>query len=137
MQQNSIRAIVSNGFMGLILALTFLPAAVSAASTPVAGQSLDTIAAKYKFEDQMGGKDIPQIVARIISWVLPVTGSLLLLMFLYGGFLWFTAGGSAEQVKKATQTMTNAVIGMAIIVGAYAIVNTLIMKFGAAIGGTP
>lgn len=120
--------------MSLFLSLVLVPSIVFAAPT-TADQSLDTIAKKYGFEDQMGGKTIPQIVARIINWVLPLTGSLLLLMFVYGGFQWFTAGGEADKVKKATQTMTNAVIGMAIIVGAYAIVNFLVKGFGNALGG--
>ncbi|MBI5654327.1 hypothetical protein HZC53_01575 [Candidatus Uhrbacteria bacterium] len=126
-----IRKIISRPIAGLIVAILTLPAVVSAASP------LDAKAKQYGFEDQMGGRDIPQLVARIINWVLPLTGSLLLVMFLYGGFLWMTAAGEADKVKKATQTMTNAVIGMVIIVGAYAIVYNLTSKFGAALSGTP
>lgn len=115
----------------LMIAFFVAPGIVSAQSP------LDAKAKQYGFEDQMGGKDIPQLVARIINWILPLTGSLLLVMFLYGGFLWMTAAGEADKVKKATQTMTNAVIGMVIVIGAYAIVYNLTSKFGAALSGTP
>lgn len=100
---------------------------------PAAGGGINT----YGMEDPVGGLKVPQLVARILNWVLPLTGSLLLLMFIWGGLQWFLAGGDKSKVEKATTTLTNAAIGMAIIIGAYIIVDNLVGKFGAAIeGGT-
>ncbi len=91
---------------------------------------------KYNLEDPMGGATVPQIVSRIIQQVLPVVGALFLIMFIYGGVLWMTAGGSGDKVKKATQTMINAAIGMAIVVLAYSIVNEVIVQLGSIMTGS-
>jgi len=85
----------------------------------------------FGLEDPFGGRSIPQIIARLISHILPLVGALFLVMFIYGGFVWFTSGDSAERVKKAQQILVNAAIGMAIVFSAYAIVYNLITKFGA------
>lgn len=112
-----------------VVAMLLVPNIVFAASSPAPASP------PFGFEDQLGGKTIPQLVSRILTWVLPLTGSLLLFMFLYGGVLWFTAGGNADRVKKATQTMVNAAIGMAIIVFSYALVFNLVTKLGNALSG--
>ncbi len=89
----------------------------------------------YGYNDPMGGSaKIPEIVARIISKILPVIGALFLAFFVWGGALYLTAGGDDTKVKKARQTLLNAGIGMMIIVGAYAIVYNIISIFGKAIG---
>ncbi|MFH1620521.1 MAG: pilin [Patescibacteria group bacterium] len=84
---------------------------------------------KHTYIDPMGGKTIPAIVAGIISTVLPVVGAVFLIMFIYGGFLWMTAGGDESKVKKARQTLVNTAIGILIIVGAYAIVSNILTIF--------
>ncbi len=79
------------------------------------------------------GADIPEIIARVIKAVLGIVGSIGLLMFIYGGFLWLTAGGSDEKVKKGREVLVWAVIGLATIFSAYAILNFVI---GALISST-
>ncbi|MDQ7815333.1 MAG: hypothetical protein RDU25_06055 [Patescibacteria group bacterium] len=122
-------------------ALLVMISALSVPSFALAGvtkpDEVTAIQQKYKLEDPMGGKTVQQIVGRVIQQVLPAVGALFLIMFIYGGVLWMTAGGSGEKVKKATQTLVNAAIGMAIVVLAYILVNEVIVKLGAVIEGTP
>lgn len=82
----------------------------------------------------MGGVTIPQLVARIIGQILPLVGALFFLMFVWGGFQWFSAGGDESKVKKARQTLANAVIGMIIVMGAYILVFNIVSSFGKALG---
>lgn len=70
--------------------------------------------------------DIRNIIGRIIQAILGVTGAVSLLMFVYGGFLWLISGGEKEKVKKGQETMKWAVLGLAVIIGAYMIVSTII-----------
>ena len=44
---------------------------------------------------------------------------------MYAGYLWWSAQGNEENVKKAKSTMRNAVIGMIIVSMSYAIVTFL------------
>ncbi|HWQ99838.1 MAG TPA: pilin, partial [Candidatus Methylomirabilis sp.] len=66
---------------------------------------------------------LPVIVGRIINVALGFIGIVLLVLLLLAGFNWMTAGGDTEKVKKAQQQIKNAIIGLVIIVAAFAISN--------------
>lgn len=74
----------------------------------------------------LGTGNIYELIGRIIKAALGLSGSLALAMFVYGGFLYLTAAGS-ERVKDAKKTLTNAVIGLAIIFGSFIVVNQVIL----------
>jgi len=59
--------------------------------------------------------------AKIITPALALVGVIFLVLMVYAGFLWMTAGGKADQVTKAKDLMIRAVIGVIIISAAYAI----------------
>jgi len=56
---------------------------------------------------------------------LPLAG----LMFLVGGIMMISAGGSETRFKKGKEILVNTLIGLVIVLAAFAIVNTLIMFF--------
>lgn len=66
--------------------------------------------------------DITKILGWIIRGLLGIVGSLTLLMMVWGGFQWFTAAGNPERIKKGTQTMVWAAIGVAVVFASYFIV---------------
>jgi hypothetical protein len=89
----------------------------------------------YGYENPIGNNvTVPQIVAHVIAQVLPLVGVLFLLMFLWGGFTWMTAGAEDKKLTTARHTLVNAAIGMIIILAAYIIVGQFISIFGKAIG---
>ena len=60
------------------------------------------------------------------SIVAPLAG----LMFLVGGIMIVSDGGSGNRMKKGKEIIKNTLIGAVIALSAWAIVNTLIMAFG-------
>lgn len=76
---------------------------------------------------------LPQIVGNIIKGLSPVVGALFFGMFLWGGFQWITAGGDSKQVETARKTLTSAVIGIAIVIGAYVLVANVVAVLGNAV----
>lgn len=65
---------------------------------------------------------IVDLVKSIVNNILiPIGGVLAVLMIMYAGFLYVTAGGSDAQIKKAHQALLYAVIGAAILLGAWVI----------------
>lgn len=70
-----------------------------------------------------GASDLVQIIGRLINIFLGFLGVIFLVLLLYAGFLWMTAGGDPDKVKKAQGAIKNAVIGLVIIASAWAIVN--------------
>ncbi len=70
--------------------------------------------------------DIPTLVGTILNSVLSLVGVLFLVIIVWGGFLWMTARGNEQQVEKAKQLITSAIIGLLIIAGGYVITNTVL-----------
>ena len=79
--------------------------------------------------------DPAAIVGAIISTAIGLMGVVLLCYLLLGGFTWMTAGGDETKVKKARAMITNAVIGIVIVVSAYAIANYVLTALSAGLGG--
>ncbi|MCR4312020.1 MAG: Ig-like domain-containing protein, partial [Candidatus Uhrbacteria bacterium] len=92
------------------------------AQAQVSTDSLDTVAA----ETGLGNEDPRIIVAKIINTGLTVLGILVVLIIIYGGFVWMTAQGNPERVDKAKKILINAVIGLFIILASYAITSFVI-----------
>lgn len=79
--------------------------------------------------------DIRLIVANIIRVALGLLGIVALVLIIYGGYLWMTAGGNDEQITTAKKFLFNTAIGLAIILSAYAIVSFVISKLTGATTG--
>lgn len=85
--------------------------------------------------DPLGGVSVPQLLGRVINAFLGLSGSLGLLVFIYGGFLWLTSGGSPEKITQGRNAIVWATLGLLLIFGAYAIVNFVLRTIlGAAAG---
>ncbi len=80
-----------------------------------------------------GFNDFILLGVNLSKLILSVVGSLALLFFVYGGVMFLLAGGKAEMIEKGKKIITNAVIGIALVLGAWLIVNFTI----AALTGTP
>ena len=65
--------------------------------------------------------DLPLIIGQIVQAVLGLLGVVFMVLTVYGGYLWLIARGDETQVEKAKETIKNGVIGLAIMLGAYAI----------------
>jgi len=61
------------------------------------------------------------IVSDIITILLSFVGVIFLILTIWGGYLWMTAGGNEEQVTKAKTIIRNGAIGIAIVLAAYLI----------------
>ncbi|MFH1286268.1 MAG: hypothetical protein ABII02_00770 [Candidatus Magasanikbacteria bacterium] len=74
--------------------------------------------------------DLLLVAIRIGRMIFGFIGSFALLMFVYGGFVWVTSFGNAEKVKKGQSVVVAAVVGLAIALGAYVIIDFLLDSLG-------
>ncbi len=70
----------------------------------------------------IGTADLQATVIKIIQFVLGLLGLIAVIMILWGGFMWLTAGGNEERVAKAKKIISAAVIGLIVVLLAWAIV---------------
>ncbi|MBI2426513.1 MAG: hypothetical protein HYV34_01575 [Candidatus Kerfeldbacteria bacterium] len=66
--------------------------------------------------------DLVSTVTKVIQWVLGLLGLVAVIMIIIGGFRWMTAGGNEEKVEAAKKILTASIIGLIIVLLAWAIV---------------
>ncbi|MFA5937393.1 MAG: Ig-like domain-containing protein [Candidatus Paceibacterota bacterium] len=74
------------------------------------------------------------IIVRIINIFLGLLGIIAVSLTIYAGFLIMTAGGDESRIEQGKAFLRNAVIGLAIILSAFAIVQFIAAAFGTATG---
>jgi hypothetical protein len=75
-------------------------------------------------------QDLRITIARIVRTAMSLLGIIAVMIILYGGFKWMTSGGSDDAVGDSKKIITAGIIGLIIILTAYAIasfaINSLI-----------
>ena len=87
----------------------------------------------YGDENKPTADTMITIIGKVIRVLLSFVGVILVMIIIYAGFLWMTAGGNEEQVKKAKAWLTNAVVGLVIALSAYAISAFVVGNLGGAV----
>lgn len=77
--------------------------------------------------------DIRVVIARIITIVLEFLAVIFLGLTLFAGFRYMTAAGNEEQTKKALSQITDAVIGLVVVIASWALVSFIIRMLALAI----
>ena len=76
------------------------------------------------------------IVANFIRYILSFLGILAVIIVLYAGFKWMFSGGNEETISEAKRMLIAGLIGLVIILLAYAIANFVItLIYSATTGG--
>lgn len=77
-------------------------------------------------------RDIIQVLVNVSVFILAIVGSLVLLMFIYGGLTWIISDGRESMITRGRQTLVGAVIGLVIVLGSYALIALVIsiLKYG-------
>jgi len=113
--------------------------------TPVLTFSLPALAAldpwggtKDEFADTtgLGERDPRNIAASVIRVILGFLGIVAVVIILLGGFKWMTAGGNEDKVGEAKKLIIAGIIGLVIILAAFAIATFVLNSLLSATTGT-
>lgn len=80
----------------------------------------------------LGDQSLQTTVVRLINVALSLLGIIAVVIVLIGGFKWMTAGGNEEKVAEARKLIFAGIVGMAIILSAWAIAKFVLSNLGAA-----
>ena len=93
--------------------------------SPVWAQE-DLLGVEYGKYSGLKSTDIRYSIANIIRLSLGFLGVGALILMLYAGFMWMTSAGNEEKVRQAKKILWGAIIGLAIILSAFAITTFVI-----------
>lgn len=75
--------------------------------------------------------DIAAVTGSFINTALSFVGIIFMALVVYAGYLWMTARGEEDQVGKARKILISALVGIVIVLGAYAITAIVTTRFAA------
>lgn len=105
-----------------VLLLASVDSALAQSATATISQGLDT-AAGDSYSTEL---TLTVFIGNMIRTLLAATGIIFLIITVYAGILYMTAQGDDSKIKKAKSMLTSSVIGLIIIVGAYAITRYVV-----------
>jgi hypothetical protein len=125
MTQRTKRIAAFAASLGLVATLA-LPAVTFAQSDTLNTNDLGVNAIQGSIK--LGSGDIRQTAARIINVALGFLGIIAVVIVLLGGFKYMIAGGNEEKTSEARKLIVSGIIGLAIILSAWAITSFVISR---------
>jgi len=85
------------------------------------GSSIDT-----------GGKfkDLPTTIATLFNFIIGVAAVVFVILLMVGGITYLTGAGNEEQVNKSKKLMIDSIIGLVVVLAAWAIGTYVLNAFG-------
>ncbi|MBR2586963.1 hypothetical protein IKE71_01155 [Candidatus Saccharibacteria bacterium] len=118
---------LKTAMMAIVFAVVGVGAAAAPAlmeTTPAYADAADSVRDALRVvEPSSSSADLETIVKRVINTLLYVIGILAVVMIIIGGVQYATSAGDQAAVTKAKNTIIYGLVGLAIAVLAYAIVN--------------
>jgi uncharacterized membrane protein YidH (DUF202 family) len=74
-------------------------------------------------QDTANPRDVRDVTVQVVKVFLTFLALIVVIMIILGGFRWMTAAGNEERVKDAKHMIRSAVIGLVIILSAFAILE--------------
>jgi len=115
----------------MAIAAVFVMGMVLAPALPVKADPVEPVlnlGLAYGEQTGLGKQDVRETVSRIINVALGMLGIVAVVIVLWGGFRWMTAGGNEEKVGEARKIIFSGVIGIAIILSAWALANFVLKQ---------
>lgn len=97
--------------------------------------ALETGFTQIEGETALPTTDIRIVIVRIINIALGFLGVIVLLIILYGGFVWMTSGGDEGKIETAKSIIKNGVIGLIIIIISFALTRFILTRLEQAAQG--
>ena len=114
------------GFNSIVLlANIFL---INSANAAGLGDAFDN-AKKVANNSYDTGRDVNMVLGDIVLLVLSAIGVLFVVFMIYAGYLWTTANGNDQKVDKAKDILKESIIGLIVVISAYAIAYFVISIF--------
>ncbi len=76
----------------------------------------------YTTQVEQGNNFLNTKIGSVIGIILSFVGVIFFILMIYAGLIWMTAQGNDQQIDKAKGLLINAIIGLIIVIAAYAIV---------------
>lgn len=74
------------------------------------------------------------LISRLLSFIIPLSGVVLLFVLIWGGYDYMMSQGNPEKVKTAQAKITTGIIGFILLISSYLVVRVIAGIFGLSTG---
>ncbi|MBI4652685.1 hypothetical protein HY750_00295 [Candidatus Kuenenbacteria bacterium] len=123
-------------FLIVFCASLVIPMVINIQSVNAAVNAEDLLPGNIVNQSGLPKTELKATIMRIINIVLGFLGIIAIIIIIIGGFKWMTCGGSEEKTTEAREMIIAGIIGLVIILAAYAIANFIISQYLGAMNNT-
>jgi hypothetical protein len=118
---------LKNIIIGLSLVVLLNPfSIVFAYGLGDSSDNMDDLAGWAGFDTTV--EDPEPIIGQVIKTIISFLGVIFFILIVYGGFMWMTARGNTDQIDKAKKIIMNSIVGLVLVLFAYAITWYIIFQ---------
>jgi len=99
---------------------------------PLIAGAAASLGIEYGTATGLGTQDLKQTITEVVNVLMGFLGIIAVIVILLGGFKWMTAMGNEEKVGEAKKLIGAGIVGLVIILAAYAIAIYVINTIGSA-----
>lgn len=122
--QRVARRVLPKARLGVLLSVAVFVGFLAVSVAFAAGDSLPT-PQNLGLPFEKAPNDTPKVISSLIRQVVLYTGVLAIIALSWGGFLFVTAFGEDDKVKKAKNVVKFSLIGVVLSISAYAIIDVV------------
>ena len=108
-----------------VFILTLLATPVFAEKVDIGGMAKGA-ATKAGYDANVTATTFAETIGLVVKAALSMVGAIFLLLMVYAGYLWMTARGEEEMVKKSQKIIISSIIGLIIVVASYTLTNFVV-----------
>ncbi|MFZ4632202.1 MAG: hypothetical protein ACOYL8_03305 [Patescibacteria group bacterium] len=119
---------MKNIFFKIVSFFFLLPNIVQAEGVGIQ-KAFSNVKENFGSQADVNNSDLLTVVASLVQLALSVMGVVFVIFMIYAGFLWLTAAGNDQKVDKSKTILFQSILGLIIVVGAYAITSFVVYIF--------
>ena len=78
-------------------------------------------------------QDVKTTIQNIVRIIVGFLGIIVIIIILAGGFKWLTSGGNEDKIAEAKKLISAGVVGLVVVLAAYAIANFVVNSLQGAV----
>ena len=126
--KKSLKNLVIGAVVATVLTLSTLTVAPVCAASDIATQACNVDPSAAICADINNDSQLTTMATNIINTALMVVGVLAVAMIIFSGISYVTSAGDNAKTTKAKNTLIYSIVGLAVAISAYAIVNFVLSK---------
>jgi TRAP-type C4-dicarboxylate transport system permease small subunit len=116
-----------------VFSVLLIPPVAHAAENPFVnarGQMANT-----QLHAGVADRSLEAVLGSFIKSAISIIGVIFFGLMVWAGYLWMTAHGETDKIEQAKKMISNAIIGLALTLAAYAITTFVVSRLTTAAGG--